>query len=548
VTEPEAPFSLGSAGGTLRKIAVSPAAAFAARPRLWGAIEQRFPVRFVPVEEPVSRDCDAQLVFADYAAAAHGISTLRLPDSNLAVRDESLDLTGSPILDARLRNRRLTARWTPQLPVPADEVLGETADGRHRVWVGSTTPGAIDHVVAAPLPELESDEVLRDRLSPGGSLAGLALVQFLRSVCTGLLPTPPGLRASIVVDDPNLRWRSYGRLDYREIVSHAVALDYHLAVATIPLDLRITHGPTLRLFREHADRVSLAVHGNNHARRELADTQPPDRISALIAQAARRVRSFELRTGLSVSRVMAPPHEACGREAMRQLVRTGFESATLSRAFSWIPIDEITGPYTDPDAPGRAAGFDPAEVLPNGLPAMIRRDFSSLEDALTMAFLDQPVLVYGHEPDFADHLALIESVARTVNGLGDVRWCDLQAISRSNYSTWQNDTSTLHVQPFARRVELHVPEGISRLVVEPLVWRTNESRVVERACGDALVLDDALAHAISLDPETGGQRIDIGFAATDAVDPNTVDGPHLRPDVVLRRIATEGRDRLHAFG
>ena len=166
-----------------------------------------------------------------------------------------------------------------------------------------------------------------------------------------------------------------------------------------------------------------------------------------------------------------------------------------------------------------------------------------------MAFLDQPVLVYGHEQEFGDHLALIESIATTVNGLGDVRWGDLETISRSNYSTWQGGCETLHIQPFARRIDVQVPAGVSRLVVEPLVAQPEptEPEPVEHTRDDLLVLGDRKVHDVALDPGPGGRRIEITFAPNDAVDPDAVAKPQLRPGIVLRRIATEGRDRLHSF-
>ena len=46
----------------------------------------------------------------------------------------------------------------------------------------------------------------------------------------------PPLRAAIVFDDPNLRWRSYGYIDYRRLVEHADEHGYHAAMAMIPLD------------------------------------------------------------------------------------------------------------------------------------------------------------------------------------------------------------------------------------------------------------------------------------------------------------------------
>ena len=121
------------------------------------------------------------------------------------------------------------------------------------------------HRLRSALPELANDEVLYTLLSKH-QLTAIALVQFLRgpSSPTGWHPAP--LRAAFLFDDPNLRWRSYGFIDYRSLLAHADEHGYHASMAMIPLDAGRPHPATAAMFRRRADRLSLIVHGNDHTK------------------------------------------------------------------------------------------------------------------------------------------------------------------------------------------------------------------------------------------------------------------------------------------
>ena len=112
--------------------------------------------------------------------------------------------------------------------------------------------------VASALPELGPDQSLRALLFER-PLAMVALVRLLREVCAADLPTPPPLRAAYVFDDPNLRWRTYGYIDFGRLLAHADEHGYHAAMAMIPLDARRQHRATVDLFRS-PPRPALAGH------------------------------------------------------------------------------------------------------------------------------------------------------------------------------------------------------------------------------------------------------------------------------------------------
>ena len=202
--------------------------------------------------------------------------------------------------------------------------LWALAGGAHPAYASAVAP-----------EELGPREALRDHLRAGRFLSLLPLLELLRSVTADHAWSFPRPRAAIVIDDPNLRRPSYGHLDYRTLVPHARAHGYHVAVAMVPLDARWTHPAAVRTFRDGRDVLSLLVHGNDHLRGELARSRGEPEAAALVRQALERIMSFERRTHLSVSRVMAPPHEIWGEAFARAMVDSDLEAMCADPGEGW---------------------------------------------------------------------------------------------------------------------------------------------------------------------------------------------------------------------
>src|SRR5580658_5310457 len=136
-----------------QRVGIVPAHEYHARPRLWRALEEAYPVRFEGREA----------------------SALGKLDAAVAVGAE------------------LQASGLPCLLASSGEEGPDTASESE----AGTSP-------ATSLPaELGEGEALRERLRPGRYRALLALARFLREL-TADGPAPP-LHAAFVIDDPNLR-------------------------------------------------------------------------------------------------------------------------------------------------------------------------------------------------------------------------------------------------------------------------------------------------------------------------------------------------------
>jgi hypothetical protein len=522
---------------------VVPAREREARHRLFDALEAALGVRFEGRDPEDTEGLDAAILLP--GATSLGEIPASLPRLIACAEEESplrsrpdaptprpagprIDLAGSAPLDARLRGARLRdAGLLPTdalVPAPADHVLAEHEGAP--VWTAGGKDGIRPMRVALAPAELGEDECLRDRVRDGRFLAVVALVHFLRTVQGDRGWKPAPLRACFLFDDPNLHWSSYGHIRYPELVAHADRHGYHVAFATVPLDAWFVHPSAARLFRSRPDRLSLLVHGNNHTREELAQVRDGAERRALLAQAIRRVAALERRAGIPVARAMAPPHGVCSEQTTADLVPTGFEALCVSRPFPWLARRGKPWLAKPPDA-SPLTGWGPASVVAGGLPVLLRRGFGDpVEDLALRAFLNQPLVVYGHHADVRDGLDRLGELADRISGLGDVRWMSVRDILESNYETAQVG-DLLRVRMFSRRVRIEFPPGAERVVagLKPL----------DTGCPDDSIEQTRIP---------GG--VELRAVRRAAVDVHDVPPPPLPAWAIARRLLSEGRDRVGA--
>ena len=346
--------------------------------RMLAALEGVLPVSFEPTHTDAPDDVDGVLVLGLGSCGAVPAGPPRLVlagPADLAGPRSSAGADSSPgaeaatlprvaladdsALERPLRGRRIQegARAAALPPVPA--VGTELARlGHDTVWwqVGDDTPAL--GVSAFPLPELATGGTLRDHLRARCFMGLLPLVHFIRRLA-GPRWSEPRLRASFVIDDPNLHWPSYGFLDYRELADQAGRHGYHVGFATVPLDGWLVNRRAVSVLAENPKALSLVMHGNDHAAHELGRLDTDTRAASAIAQALRRVASLERRCGLSVERVMVPPYEDCSQAALRAMFRLGIEAACVSRPHPW---------YVGPPSTSALAGWHPAELVAGGIP------------------------------------------------------------------------------------------------------------------------------------------------------------------------------------
>jgi hypothetical protein len=522
-------------------VGVFPAAAPDRLKRLFGALEEAFPVSFEGRRDGELRGLDAVLEIGGTsqgeAAAATSISALSLlvvePDAAGAPVDNGLGT--DPRLDSRLRGAMLPdTRLGEALdcgatlrPSGSATVLASCRD--QPTWTGAA---ACQTALLAPA-ELDADEALRERLRDGRSAALLPLVHFLRELTSPIAWQPPATRASFLFDDPNLHWPSYGFVKLGDLGRHAREHGYHASLATVPLDGWLSHRAAVRAMRESQGALSLVIHGNDHFGGELGRLGTEAAALALAAQARRRVESFGRRTGIEVGPVMVPPHEDCSEPVPASLRRCGFEAMTMTRPFPWLAPPPRSW-LTRPEGSSPLAGWRSVDIVA-GLPVLLRHPFvgRSLAELALRAFLDQPLILYGHQADLSEGLVVLADGAADVERIGPARWCSPAEIVASSYES-RRDGARLAVRPLASRVQVEIPEGVEELSCEPAAGLPTAQLLVD---GRQVPSGEPLSvHA--------GAKVTLVLRAGDEVDIASVPPPRRQPLALPRRLLSESRDRL----
>jgi hypothetical protein len=516
-------------------IDVYPDSALAARPRLFAALGKAMSVSFRAYSQG-GADASGLIVLSpgpglDWdPSLRRGAAPVLIVggDAAAAGAREEIRLATAAELDPTLRGIALHDQPVGQNHEPQSQVEGEVilASGvSGPVWTASGAPAPV-HRVRSVLAELDADHVLWSLLSRR-AIAAVAVVHFLR-LATGQDTSRPVLRATFMFDDPNLRWRSYGFLQYQRLVDHADEHGYHAAMAMVPLDAGRPHSTTASLFAHRRDRLSVLYHGNDHVHQELWAVSDPEEALSVAAQARRRIAGFERRSGVRVDRVMTPPHGLCSREMAVALTSVGFEAICAEHPLPWtgeLPADRLLAAWTPADF------VDGSVVIP-------RMPLESSDASIALrAFLRQPLVIYGHHGDLAGGLDRLAEVAGFVNRMGDVRWMPMADIALTNVDV-AVDGSHATVRSYARlaRVEL-APEVETVSVQAPVDLITHDA-----FAGWAARMGPVVSFGRPTAAPAGG-RLEVALHGRTGVDPESVAPPPCRPWPRLRRGAAEARDR-----
>jgi hypothetical protein len=404
------------------------------------------------------------------------------------------------------------------------------------IWSISQINGVKHFRSCLPLPHISTDESLSGVFNGSRFLELLPLIQFLREVGGTMVYNCPPLRATYIIDDPNLHWKKYGFVDYREIALHARRENYHVSFATIPLDMWFTHAATADLFRRNLTRLSLLVHGNNHAKEEMAGNYSLAKRKSLLQQAIQRIERLEKKTNLRVCRVMVPPHGACSNEMLAELPTCGFESACISagslrahnREKSWV----------------KTLGFLPSEVI-EGCPVLPRTGLTgNVENALLLAaYLGQPLILRGHHQDLKDGVEVLDEYARFINGMGDVFWSNMTNLSRLNY-LWRMAGKTYYVKLLGRKLIFRVPRDATEVVLEGF-------GIIDCSAWKASASDgcswEILPGKKPLLSKVAGREILLECTTLREPEPAEIVLKPTSMRLIARRLMTEVRDRFSIF-
>jgi hypothetical protein len=509
--------------------------------RLLDSLAELYPVDFVPESEASFDRMDAAIFFSEARtrperAFERGVSSFVFGrTSNLIGLHANADVSFSNhcVLHSAFRNARIPlGNATKAAELKAAD--GDTTLVSHdslRLWLVRSNDQTVLHTVALGPPELRGDELLWLYLQPQNWLALLPLLHFVRQVTADVDWSPTPQRACFIFDDPNLHSRRYGYLDFNELARQASTRNYHVALATVPLDSSYAAPKAVELFHNCPRRLSLLIHGNDHVRNELARDYTEGEAQRILAQALTRIASLERRTGLKVSRVIAAPHGGCSESMMAQMLRLAFEGACVSVGPTVRCNPSKNWPL--------GFGLSPVCFMAGGFPVIRRFHLRyGLLPLRFAAFLGQPILPYGHHQDCAEGLGQLAETADILNAWANTTWTDLESIFRDHYRT-RREGDLLHVLLGGRQATVTVPEGVFQVAVHAYGATGAEYKLTAASAAQLQTWALDVPHRVA--PST---VLTLRISACRPLDPAIVERPGYRVWPPVRRALAIGRDRL----
>jgi hypothetical protein len=461
-------------------------------------------------------------------------------DEKARLRSTSVKFSASPQLPIALRRQQLEQSVESSLP---DICIGEVlAHAGEPIWTSVREHDRSTEFAVEALPELQPDQLLFDHLQLPKWTGLIPLITFLRRITRDTQWIAPPLRACVMIDDPNLHWSSYGYVKYATLARQAKKQGYHMAFATIPLDAWLIHPSTAALFRENSAQLSLLIHGNNHTRNELARSYTNRTRQALIAQSLKRIEHLERTARLQVPKIMAAPHSAFSEEFASELLRQGYEAVCVS--FELLRrFNSRTWPV--------CFGLEPASFLAGGLPVIPRFSVGNgcRKAALLAAFLNQPVIPFGHHEDLAGDPSAVSEAIAYISTLGPVKWCDLAQIARTNYS-YRLSSKSLQLRMYSRHIEVSVlPEIQTVSVARPWLESDDGAEILEMRMGAENWQRVSEAEVtLPTNREGAARRVEFRSISQLPTDYHQMPSQPLQAWAIVRRMLTEVRDRCYGSG
>lgn len=253
--------------------------------------------------------------------------------------------------------------------------------------------------------------------------------------------------ANFTIDDPWLR-QPYGYVDYQGLLREMQKHDFHTTIAFIPWNYGRSDRDVVTLFRDHPDRFSIVIHGNNHDHKEFTDyrSKPLDAQIAGLKQALARMERFAALTGVPYDKVMVFPHSIAPEGTLRAL-KTYNYLATVNSSSVPQGAEKPTDALFDLRSFTLSfAGFPSLSRYPVAVP------LASGYIAIT-AFLDNPLLFYAHSDFFGSGITAFDAVADGVNKVEpNIQWRSLGDIVRHLYRVKLRDDCNYDVLAFSNSV------------------------------------------------------------------------------------------------
>jgi len=253
--------------------------------------------------------------------------------------------------------------------------------------------------------------------------------------------------ANFTIDDPWLR-EPYGHLSYEGLLKEMEKHNFHTTIAFIPWNYDRSQASVIALFRDHPERFSISIHGDNHDHQEFENRESGGRHAAALKQGLARMDKFRLLTRIPYDPVFVFPHDIGPEEVLEKLKAYNYLATVNSTN---VPSDRFT-PLTPLFA------LRPVTTSFAAFPSILRYSAAIQDPISTIAineFLDDPLFFYSHHDFFAKGIDAFNGIADEVNSIEPATsWRGLGEIVTHLYLIKVRDDSTYDLLALSPKLEI----------------------------------------------------------------------------------------------
>jgi hypothetical protein len=260
--------------------------------------------------------------------------------------------------------------------------------------------------------------------------------------------------ANFTIDDPWLR-QPYGFVDYEGLLEEMKKHNFHTTIAFIPWNFDRSEPRVVSLIRDHPDRFSIAIHGNNHDHKEFTDfrSKPLNVQVGDLKQSLARMEQFRGLTGIPYDRVMIFPHSIAPEGTLEALKKYNYLATVNSSNVPQGSVKESDDLFEL--RPVTVSFADLPSISRYSVAAPISQEFIAINE-----FLDNPLLFYAHSDLFAQGINAFDGTADKVNTIEpDVQWRGLGDIVAQLYLVKLREDRNYDVLAFANNINLENTSG-----------------------------------------------------------------------------------------
>ena len=225
-------------------------------------------------------------------------------------------------------------------------------------------------------------------------------------------------------------------------------------IAFIPWNWNRNDPKTIHLFSENPDYYAVCVHGCCHTGNEFG-IQDSQKLNALSSTALQYMEQHKQITGLSYDPVIVFPQGRFSSFAIQALKDQGFHAAFNS-----------TLKATDGDEIDKSEILKPATKVYHDLPLFLRRYPDDKEGFLQDLAFGRPIIIVEHHGAFKNGYKKLTDFIDWINGLGNVQWKSLSAITEYYCGKQNVDISSQQHYPLSQSITSKTKIALRRYACE----------------------------------------------------------------------------------